>query len=244
MKDSIIMAMMNVSDIREYFKRELAAERFTTDKTGAKTIEYLGASFIADEEAIFGKPAPKYIKAELDWYESQSTNINDIHGDEKEPPQAWQYSANDVGEINSNYGHIVYSDKYFNQYRNALNELLQNPDSRRAQMVYNRPSIWAEYNENGKSDFICTNAQTFYIRDGKLHMVSQMRSNDVVFGYKNDYAWAQYLMDKFVKEYNIEAADNNMNTFGSSPISTISKGDLIWQVQNLHVYDRHFSLVE
>ena len=69
-------------------------------------------------------------------------------------------------------------------------------------MVYNRPSIWVEFNENGKSDFICTNAQTFYIRDNKLHMVSQMRSNDVVFGYKNDYAWAQYLMNKFVKLWN------------------------------------------
>jgi thymidylate synthase len=95
---------------------------------------------------------------------------------------------------------IVYSDKYFNQYQRAFNELQANPDSRRAQMIYNRPSIWVEYNENGKNDFICTNAQTFYIRDGMLDMVSQMRSNDVVFGYKNDYAWAQYLMDKFVSK--------------------------------------------
>ena len=235
--------MMKVSDIREYFKGELAAERFTTDKTGAKTIEMLGASFIADEESIFGKPAPKYIQAELDWYESQSTNINDIHGEEKEPPAAWVYSANDSGEINSNYGHLVYSQKYFSQYQNALNELVKNPDSRRAQMVYNRPSIWVEYNENGKSDFICTNAQTFYIRDNKLHMVSQMRSNDVVFGYKNDYAWAQYLMDKFVKDYNHLADEQNISTFVTPPISSITKGDLTWQVMNLHVYDRHFELV-
>ena len=40
---------MNVWDIREYFIEELKAERFTTDKTGAKTIEMLGASFVADE---------------------------------------------------------------------------------------------------------------------------------------------------------------------------------------------------
>ena len=39
--------MMNVTDVREYFKSELKAERFTTDKTGAKTIEMLGATFIA-----------------------------------------------------------------------------------------------------------------------------------------------------------------------------------------------------
>jgi thymidylate synthase len=221
---------MKVSDIREYFKGELAAERFTIDKTGAKTIEMLGASFIADEESIFGKPAPKYIQAELDWYESQSTNINDIHGEEKEPPAAWIYSANDNGEINSNYGHLVNSPKFYNQYYNAIDELIKNPDSRRAQMIYNRPSIWVEYNENGKSDFICTNAQTFYIRDNKLHMVSQMRSNDVVFGYKNDYAWAQHLMDRAI---------DNLNEEGYK----LTKGDLTWQVMNLHVYDRHFELV-
>ena len=229
--------MQNVNDIRNYFIKELKAERFTTDKTGQQTIEMLGASFIADEPAIFGTPKQEYIDAELAWYESGSTNINDIHGKDKEPPAAWVYSADDNGEINSNYGHLVFADKYFNQFDKAFNELWYNRDSRRAQMVYNRPSIWAEFNENGKSDFICTNAQTFYIRDGKLHMVSQMRSNDVVFGYKNDYAWAQYLMDKFVKLWNDLAKIDSKH-------GEIEKGDLTWQVMNLHVYSRHFHLVE
>jgi thymidylate synthase len=222
--------MMNVNDIRNYFKSELAAERFTTDKTGAKTIEMLGASFIANEPSIFGTPVKSYIDAELAWYESGSTNINDIHGADKAPPAAWMYAADKHGNINSNYGHLVDSPKFYNQYYNAIDELIANPDSRRAQMIYNRPSIWAEYNENGKSDFICTNAQTFYIRDNKLHMVSQMRSNDVVFGYKNDYAWAQHLMDRAIDNLNEEAYN-------------LTKGDLIWQVMNLHVYSRHFDLV-
>ena len=99
-------------------------------------------------------------------------------------------------------------------------------------MVYNRPSIWVEFDEGGKSDFICTNAQTFYIRDGKLHMVSQMRSNDVVFGYKNDYAWAQYLMD-----YAVASLSEQFGVY-------VEKGDLTWQVMNLHVYERHFNLVK
>jgi thymidylate synthase len=216
--------MFNVSDIREYFKNELEGEYFTIDKTGQKTIELLAASFLADEPSIFGAPNQDYIDAEIRWYESQSTNINDIEYGNG-PPAAWKYTANKYGEIISNYGHIVFSKKYHEQYKMALLELMRNPDSRRAQMIYNRPSIWREFDENGKNDFICTNAQTVYIRDGKLHMVSQMRSNDVVFGYKNDYAWAQYLMDKFAKDLNLE------------------KGDLHWQVMNLHVYERHFDLV-
>jgi thymidylate synthase len=229
--------MLKVADIRQHFIEELAAENFTTDKTGQKTIEILGASFIADEPSIFGTPNQEYINAEIAWYEDGSTNIYDIHGKDKEPPAAWKYSADKHGNINSNYGHLVFSGKYFNQFAHAFNELKVNPDSRRAQMIYNRPSIWVEYNEGGKSDFICTNAQTFYIRNGKLHMVSQMRSNDVVFGYKNDYAWAQYLMDKFVRMWNELEAIRSIH-------GEITKGDLIWQVMNLHVYERHFNLVK
>ena len=221
-----------VQSIRQYFLDELKDGNFTIDKTGAKTIEILGASFIADEPAIFGTPSQEYIDAELEWYRSESTNINTLAEIYGKSPAAWQYCANDHGEINSNYGHLVYSDKYHNQFEKALSELIANPDSRRAQMVYNRPSIWVEFDEDGKNDFICTNAQTVYIRNNQLHMVSQMRSNDAIFGYKNDFAWARYLMNSFVHRYNSETYSN------------IRVGQLHWQVQNLHVYERHFHLLE
>jgi len=232
------MPMQTVSDIRKHFIEELKAERFTTDKTGQKTIEIIGASFLADESSIFGTPNKEYIDKEISWYESQSTNIYDINKESgADAPAAWRYAADKHGNINSNYGYLIFSPKYHYQFVHAFDELWANPDSRRAQMVYNRPEIWVEFNEGGKSDFICTNAQTFYIRDSKLHMVSQMRSNDVVYGYKNDYAWARYLMDKFVHQWNEMAAIYAKH-------SEITKGDLIWQVMNLHVYEKHFDLVK
>jgi len=223
---------MNVSDIREYFKSELAAENFTVDKTGAKTIELIGASFIADEPAIFGTVNEEYVQKELDWYDSMSTNINDIYGEDREPPQAWKYSANTHGEINSNYGFLILSDKYHNQYGQVIDELLRSPDGRRASMIYNRPEIWVEYNENDKNDFICTNAVTYYIRDNKLHCVVQMRSNDVVFGYKNDYAWQKHVLNTLAKDITALSEEE------------ITAGNIHWQVQNLHVYERHFDLVK
>ena len=217
--------MITIEAVREYFKSELKNKNFTIDRTGAKTIEMIGASFIADEEAIFGKPNDDYIDAEIEWYDSQSTNINDIpYGDE--PPKAWQYSANEHGEINSNYGHLIWSEKYYNQFEQVINELEENPDSRRASMIYTRPSIWKEYNENGKNDFICPNSVTYYDRDSKLHAVVQMRSNDVIFGYRNDYAWQSYVLHQLAWELHMDA------------------GDIHWQVQNLHVYERHFDLVK
>lgn len=225
------MRTLSVNDIRNFFIGELKDEAFTIDKTGQKTIELIGASFLADEPAIFGTPSDDYIDAELDWYLSGSTNINDIYKwpkypKDKAPPAAWQYAANHHGEINSNYGKLIFDYKYYSQYDNVLAELSENPDSRRACMVYNRPSIWSEYNENGKSDFICTNAVTYYIRNGELQSVVQMRSNDVVFGYKNDYAWQQYVLTTLAKDLGVEP------------------GFITWQVQNLHVYERHFHLVK
>jgi len=223
-----------VDDIREYFIDELKNERFTEDRTGQKTIELLGASFIADESAIFGKPNEEYIQKELDWYYSRSTNINDIYGDEREPPKAWQIAANRHGEINSNYGHLIFSPEFYSQCSSALYELVGNPDSRRACMIYNRPSIWHESKQNDKNDFICTNAVTYYIRDGLMHCVVQMRSNDVVFGYKNDFAWQSHTLDMMVDHYNVLNNDNR----------TVKNGNIYWQVQNLHVYERHFHLVK
>lgn len=223
----------STKDIAQVFKKHLDAGHFTKDRTGSKTIEILGASFVADKPAIFGTPNQAYIDAEIEWYNSKSTNISDIYPEgDKEPPQAWQYTANVHGEINSNYGHLIFSKKYHKQYQHVLKELSEiNPESRRASMVYQRPSIWREYKENGKNDFICTNAVTYYIRDNMLHAVVQMRSNDVIFGYRNDYAWQRYVQEKLQE-------DLYYNSF------KVELGYIYWQVQNLHVYERHFDLVK
>lgn len=221
-----------VNDIREHFLDELKAERFTTDRLGGKTIELIGASFLADKPAIFGEPNEEYIDVELGWYYSQSTNIKDIYAELKEPPKAWQFAANLHGEINSNYGYLIFSDRFYNQYNRAVAELMANRDSRRACVVYNRPSIWTEYNENGKSDFICTNAVTYYVRGDQLHCCVQMRSNDVIFGYRNDYAWQKHVLDKMVDDLNDKSFDH------------VEAGNIYWQVQNLHVYEKHFDLVK
>lgn len=220
----------STNDIANTFINHLEHENFVEDKTGQKTIEIIGASFVADKPAIFGEPNEKYIEHELMWYNTQSTNVYDIYG-HTQAPKAWLYTANKHGEINSNYGHLIYADKYHNQYNQVLQELLENPNSRRASMIYQRPSIWREYDENGKNDFICTNAVTYYIRDGYLHAAVQMRSNDVIFGYKNDYAWQRYVQEKLQTDLYYEGIKTDL-------------GYIHWQVQNLHVYERHFDLVK
>ena len=98
-------------------------------------------------------------------------------------------------------------------------------------MIYQRPSIWIEYKENGKNDFICTNAVTYYIRNNTLYGVVQMRSNDVIFGYRNDYAWQKHVFDMLREDLYYNGIETEV-------------GHIHWQVQNLHVYERHFDLVK
>jgi thymidylate synthase len=218
----------HVQQIRNEFQYLLAQEQFVTDKTGVKTIEIVGASFIADEPAIFGEPNEDYIARELEWYNSQSLKVADIPG---KTPAIWeQVAGKTTGEINSNYGYLIYSSENENQYFHVLRELQQNPWSRRAVMIYQRPSMHVDYNHDGMSDFICTNAVQYVIREPvkgyhALSAIVQMRSNDAYFGYRNDYAWQKHVLDKL-------AGDLGVNP-----------GNIYWNAGSLHVYERHFDMV-
>ena len=216
--------MLIVEDIRDYLIRELQAESFVVDKTGVKTIEMIGACFEADEPSIFGDVNDDYIQRELEWYKSQSLYVDDIPGI---TPAIWKQVASTEGKINSNYGWAIYSEDNGLQYLNVFDELTKNPNSRRAVMIYTRPTMWTDYNHNGMSDFMCTNAVQYMIRDGQLVAVVQMRSNDVVFGYRNDYAWQKYVADQLTNDLGLDVEPK-----------------IIWNVGNLHVYERHFDKVK
>ena len=217
-----------VSNIRNIFKEKLKMEDFVIDKTGVKTIEIINAAFFANQPTIFGTVNEDYVQRELEWYKSMSLNVNDIPGG---PPEIWKMVANPNGYINSNYGWCIYSQQNGNQYQNVLNELIKNPLSRRATMIYNRPSMHDDYNKGGMSDFMCTNAVQYLIRNNKLNALVYMRSNDAVFGYKNDYAWQKHVLEELVTDLRNEWLDD------------IQIGDIYWNVASLHVYERHFKFV-
>lgn len=216
--------MLKVEHIREHFIEELKYGRFVTDKTGVKTIEMLGACFEANHPSIFGDINEEYVQRELEWYKSMSLYVDDIPGI---TPAIWKQVASTEGKINSNYGWAIYSEDNGLQYLNVLDELMKNPNSRRAVMIYTRPTMWSDYNHNGMSDFMCTNAVQYMIRDGQLVAVVQMRSNDVVFGYRNDYAWQKYVADMLTRDLGLDVEPK-----------------IIWNVGNLHVYERHFDKVK
>ena len=217
-----------VSNIRNIFKEKLKMEDFVIDKTGVKTIEIINAAFFANQPTIFGTVNEDYVQRELEWYKSMSLNVNDIPGG---PPEIWKMVANPNGYINSNYGWCIYSQQNGNQYQNVLNELIKNPLSRRATMIYNRPTMHDDYNKGGMSDFMCTNAVQYLIRNNKLNALVYMRSNDAVFGYKNDYAWQKHVLEELVTDLR------------NQWLETLEIGDIYWNVASLHVYERHFKFI-
>ena len=212
-----------VEDIRHEFKFLQENSIFVTDKTGVKMMEIVSASFIADEPFIFGKVNEDYVRRELEWYKSMSLNVNDIQGG---PPKIWQQVAEPDGWINSNYGWCIWSASNCYQYECTKKELIDNPNTRRAVMIYTRPSMWRDYNYSGKSDFICTNTVQYLYRHGRLDAVVQMRSNDVVFGYRNDWAWQSHVLDMLCND------------------TSYKRGKIYWNVGSLHVYKRHFDMVK
>ena len=194
------------------------------DKSGVKTIELFAACFEADEDYIFGLPNEDYIRRELEWYESQSLNVNDIPGG---PPAIWKQVADPDGFINSNYGNLIFSYDNWDQYHNVLKELkYNNRESRRGQMIYTRPSIWYDYNKNGMSDFICTNTVGYLIRNDKLLTHVSMRSNDGWAGYRNDVSWQKHVQKKLANDLGVEP------------------GKMMWSVTSLHMYEKQFKLVK
>ena len=225
------MQQKTVIDIRDEFANLLKERNFTsvnrestmTSLVGSKTIEIIGACFIASDDVIFGEINSDYLKREESWYDSMSRNVNDIPGG---PPPVWKAIADKNGFINSNYGWCVKSEENGSQYEKVISELRKNPESRRAVTIYTRPSMWDDYCHDGRSDFMCTNVVQYVVRGGKCHAIVQMRSNDALIGYKNDKAWQSRVLRDISNELKYEV------------------GDLYWQVGSLHVYERNFYLVD
>lgn len=216
-------------DIREEFVRMYQAEEFVIDKSGVEVVEILGSSFIADEPTIFGTVNEDWSRRELAWYDSQSLNVNDIPAP---VPSIWKQVATPEGLINSNYGWCIYSSSNGYQYRHALGSLLKDPFSRRAEMIYTRPTMHEIYNSGGMSDFICTEAVQYFIRDNKLHVVVKMRSNDAIHGFKGDFFWQKTVQERLLSDLNIAGRNS------------YKPGLIYWSAGSLHIYKRHFNLIE
>ena len=174
----------------------------------------------------------KYVKAELDWYKSMDLSIIGHEGIESNP--TWQSccTKDERKEINSNYGWCVFSEENGSQYDNCLEVLKKDKTTRNAIIVYNRPSIYKDYKRDGMHDMICTIDSHFFIRNNKLMMVHNMRSNDIRYGFIcSDLAWNCFVYQNLYEDLKETYPD-------------LEVGQIIWTSDSMHLYSRHFEALK
>ena len=215
------MQRNKVQDIRDAF-----IKLHETEKYSKGTIELQCVSFEADQDHIFGSPNKVYIEAELEWYGSQSRNVNDIEKYYGKVPKIWKDISSTEGLINSNYGWCIHSYENGRQYNECREKLRENPNTRHAVMYYTRPTIHHEANYDGMQDHICTFAVQYHSNNGVLDAHVYMRSNDAIFGYLNDYAWQKTVLRDLAED-----TDNEV-------------GKIMWNVSSLHIYPRHYGMIQ
>lgn len=145
----------------------------------------------------------KYLAAELLWYLSWDLHTHNI----SKYASLWWRIADRHWTVNSNYGYITLHKKLWTwktQYETVLDSLRKDPDSRQAVIRYNDHDHAYESN----SDFPCTLTNQFFIRDWLLHMVVNMRSNDMFYGFPFDFVWFALLwqslaFDLWIKTWEI-----------------------------------------
>jgi thymidylate synthase len=161
----------------------------------------------------------KYFAGELAWYLTKDTNIDFINNFSN----FWNGIADSAGNINSNYGNLLFGE----QLQWVLDSLKRDDNTRQAIAFVNRPKFQYE----GNRDFVCTMYLNFWIRDNRLHMKVQMRSNDIFYGLTYDapfFAFIQQTVWYWLRE----------------TYPTLDLGNYYHCADNIHYYERHFAIAD
>jgi thymidylate synthase len=168
----------------------------------------------------------KYIAAEFLWY---FMGRNDVAWISKYA-KFWEHIQNPDGTVNSSYGNLLFTLKNehgFSQYEWAHQSLVKDKDTRQAVLHFNLPKHQSFENK----DFVCTMYGIFQIRENKLNFTIHMRSNDVILGLPTDIAFFAVLQMQMLNHLKITYPELELGTYTHI-------------ANSLHVYERHFELVE
>lgn len=158
----------------------------------------------------------KFMFAEAAWIISGSNKLSDITPYMK---SYGKYSDDGV------FMRGAYGPKIVDQLGYIVDTLEKDNDSRQAVL-----NIWRERPGESK-DIPCTTQMQFFIREGDLHLVVTMRSNDIVLGFTYDvftFSMVAKSIQLLLKSRGIE----------------VNLGDLFVNAGSLHLYETHFEDVD
>ena len=114
---------------------------------------------------------------ELCWYLARTNSLQFI---QYYVPAYKSYA--DDGHIHGGYGPRLFDWRTLNQFNTITSLLRRNPHSRRAVIqLFDAQDLIGRHN-----DIPCTCTLQFFIRGSLLHMITNMRSNDVYLGLPHD----------------------------------------------------------
>lgn len=119
----------------------------------------------------------------------------------------------------------AYGPKVVDQLGYVVDTLVADSDSRQAVMT-----MWRERPAASK-DIPCTVSAQFIIRDGKLNMITTMRSHDIILGFTYD-----------VFTFSMIAA--SVRLLLRQRGIRVELGDLFVTAGSLHLYERHYEQAE
>jgi len=168
----------------------------------------------------------KYFAGELAWYLKKDRDIDYINNFSS----FWKGITNPgTNEINSNYGSLVLNE----QLDWVIKSLIKDKNTRQAIAFFNRPQFQFE----GNKDFVCTMYANFFIRNNKLHMKIQMRSNDIFYGLTFDAPFFSFLHQTVYQSVWRERVLNGEDEH-------LELGTYYHCADNIHFYERHFELAD
>lgn len=166
-------------------KEQAEAGVLNASRDGAVVGEFLNAVTVIEDPtrnivtSMDRRMPMRYAVGELLWYFSGSNRLKDIEVFSK----AWDRMSDDGKTVNSAYGHRIFDQFGFNQLEYVAKALQKDPNSRQAVIHIKDPQDYTKY---PTKDVPCTVCLQFFVRDGKLHMTTYMRSNDVWTGFPYD----------------------------------------------------------
>lgn len=190
---------------------------------GTKTLEILHASFLIEDPTDIAiiNPARKfknsYAFAEWLWYLSCERSVANIG----KLASTWNRIADDNDQVESNYGCYLRT-----QWPWVLKELYDDPETRRATFVINQ----VHHKGANLLDYPCTHYAQFFIRDNKLHMSVNMRSNDAVYGFCNDVFTFALFHQLMLNDLNVRGRGYEL-------------GHYHHYAGSFHVYEHHYNMM-
>jgi thymidylate synthase len=176
---------------------------------------------------------PLYAVAEWLWYLSANRSARNIG----KWASIWNDITDEDGNVESNYGSYLFGSQdvkteYHHkgtQWQWVIDELLRDRDTRRATIMINQPY----HKFKNPKDYPCTNNMHFFIRENKLFLGVNMRSNCSVHGFCND-VWTFCLFQQLML--------NELNTRLPKD-QQVELGSYIHSAGSYHVYERHWNMM-